>query len=157
MINNIENWIDETIEGHLNNRVSCACFAKVFNDFYPVEFLSRSYYVVVEQIPKPDFPELRQAGLGDFIDKPLAGITYKDTYFIKKGCEKDLELHFHELVHVVQWQILGASKFISRYISEMQQQGYDDSPLEKMAYELQYSFSKKVHPFNVLDYVKDNI
>lgn len=157
MINKIESWIDETIEDHLNNRVSCECFAKVFNGFYPIEFLSRSYYVVVEQIPKPDFPELRQAGLGDFIDKPLAGITYKDTYFIKKGCEKDLELHFHELVHVVQWQILGARNFIGRYIVEMQQYGYEGSLLEKMAYELQYSFSKKGQPFNVLDYVKNNI
>jgi len=157
MINKIESWIDETIEGHLNNRVSCECFAKVFNGFYPIDFLSRSYYVVVEQIPKPDFPELHQAGLGGFIDMPVDGITYKNTYFIKKDCEKDLELHFHELVHVLQWQILGASNFISRYITEIQQYGYDDSPLEKMAYELQNSISKKVHPFNVPDYVKNNI
>jgi len=157
MINKIESWIDETIEGHLNNRVSCECFAKVFNGFYPIDFLSRSYYVVVEQIPKPDFPELHQVGLGGFIDMPVDGITYKDTYFIKKDCEEDLELHFHELVHVLQWQILGASNFISRYITEIQQYGYDDSPLEKMAYELQNSISKKVHPFNVSDYVKNNI
>ena len=157
MINKIESWIDETIDSHLKNRVSCECFAKVFSGFYPVEFLSESYYVVVEHIPKPDFPELRQAGLGEFIDRPLAGITYRDTYFIKRGCESDLELHFHELVHVAQWKVLGSSNFIIRYISEMQQQGYEDAPLEKMAYGLQNSFSKKSYPFSVPDYVKDNI
>jgi len=157
MINEIESWIDETIEGHIQNRVSCDCFAKVFSGFYPIEFLSRSYFVTTEQIPKPDFPELRQAGMGDFIDRPLSGITYKDTYFIKKGCESDLELHFHELVHVVQWQILGASNFIGRYIEEMKQYGYEDAPLEEMAYGLQNTFSKKTYPFNVPDYVKDNI
>ena len=157
MIKEIESWIDETIESHLSHRVSCKCFAMEFNGFYPIEFLSRSYYVVTEQIPKPDFPELRQAGLGDFIDRPLAGITYKDTYFIEKKHESDLELHFHELVHVVQWQALGASNFISRYISEIQQYGYEESPLERMAYGLQNAYSKKVHPFNVPDYVKDKI
>ena len=157
MINKIESWIDETIEGQLNNRVSCKRFAKEFNGFYPIEVLSGSYYVVTEKIPKPDFPELRQAGLGDFIDRPLAGITYKDTYFIQKGCESDLALHFHELVHVVQWRILGASNFISRYISEVQHYGYEDSPLEKMAYELQDAFSNKEHPFNIPDYVKNNV
>jgi len=157
MINEVESWIDETIEGHLSNRVSCECFATVFSGFYPVEFLSRSYYVVAKEIPKPDFPELRQAGLGDFIDKPLAGITYKDTYFIKEGCESDLVLHFHELVHVAQWKILGGSNFISRYISEVQRYGYDYSPLEIMAYTLQGSFSKKEQSFNIPDFVKDNI
>jgi hypothetical protein len=157
MINKIESWIDETIDGHLKNRVSCECFAKAFSGFYPIEYLSRSYYVVVEQIPKPDFPELRQAGLGDLIDRPLSGITYKDTYFIKKGCESDLVLHFHELVHVAQWQVLGPSNFITRYISEAQQYGYEDAPLERMAYGLQNVFSRKSFPFNVPDYVRDNI
>ncbi|PCH58880.1 MAG: hypothetical protein COC14_00175 [Burkholderiaceae bacterium] len=157
MINKIENWIDETLKDHLDKRVSCECFATAFNGFYPVAFLSRSYYVVVDEIPKPDFTELRQAGLGDFMDMPVDGITYKDTYFILKGCEDNLELHFHELVHVLQWETLGASNFISRYIEEVKQHGYEGSPLEKMAYALQYSFANKVHPFSVPDYVNINI
>jgi len=157
MINEIESWIDEIIEGYLSSRVSCECFASEFNGFYPIEFLSNSYYVVVEQIPKPDFPELRQAGLGDFIDMPLAGITYKNTYFIKNGCENDLELHFHELVHVVQWQVLGAKEFISRYIDEIRRYGYSNAPLEEMAYKLQERFSNNGQPFNIPDYVKNNI
>ena len=157
MINKIENWIDETLEAHLSNRVSCECFIKEFKGFYPIEFLSGSFCVVVEEIPKPDIEELRQAGLGDFIDSTHDGITYKDTYFIQKDYEGDLALHFHELVHVAQWGIFGARNFISRYISEVQHYGYEDSPLEKMAYELQDAFTNKEHPFNIPDYVKNNV
>ena len=38
-----------------------------------------SYFVVVDNIPKPNFPELREAGLDDFIDLEVNGITYKNT------------------------------------------------------------------------------
>ncbi len=157
MINKIENWIDETLRDHLDKRVSCDCFATAFNGFYPTAFLSKSYYVVVDEIPKPDFTELREAGLGDFIDMAVDGITYKDTYFISRGCENNLELHFHELVHVLQWEILGVSDFINRYIEEVNQHGYEFSPLEKMAYALQDCFRNKVSSFSVPDYIKVNI
>jgi len=30
-------------------------------------------------LPKADFPELRQAGFGSFIDMDLEGITYKNS------------------------------------------------------------------------------
>ena len=102
MIDKIEQWIDQTLINYSNKIVSCECLSPYFVGFYSSEFLSRSYFVIVEEIPKPDFPEIRQAGLGDFIDRDFEGITYKNTYFIKKGNETSLTLHFHELVHVLQ-------------------------------------------------------
>lgn len=42
----------------------------------------------------------------------VAGTTYKDTYFIKRQNCFDESLHFHELVHVVQWDYLGVEKFL---------------------------------------------
>ena len=124
MIDKIITWIDQTIENHSSQAVSCGRFCSQFNGFYPAEFLSNSYYVVIGQLPKPDFPELRQAGFGDFIDMDLDGITYKNTYFIKKKYEGDLSLHFHELVHVLQWKNLGAQAFIQRYMKEILSYGY---------------------------------
>ena len=157
VINKINNWIDQILEKHSNERVSCECFSSQFKGFYPSEFLEKNYFVVVNQIPKPDFPELRQAGLGDFIDTDFVGTTYKNTYFIKKGQENNLALHFHELVHVLQWQNLGDLAFISRYMEEILKLGYKGAPLEKMAYELEDHFTKKNAPFSILNYVQQKI
>ena len=46
----------------------------------------------------------------------VAGITYKNTYYILPNAVHNLRVHFHELVHVVQWRELGAHAFIMRYI-----------------------------------------
>ena len=84
--------------------------------------------MVVDVIPKPDFPELREMGLGDSIDTTANGVTYKNTYYIVPQVAEILRLHFHELVHVAQWDILGGAGFIQRYIEEILQYGYDDAP-----------------------------
>lgn len=157
MIEKLEQWIDQTLQDYSNEKKSCECFLTDFKGFYPAEFLSTSSFVVLDQIPKPDFPELRQAGFGDFIDMEAVGITYKNTYFVKKGDEKRLDLHFHELVHVLQWQFLGVQGFMSRYMDEITQYGYDKAPLEIMAYYLDGHFSSKGHIFSIPDYVKNNL
>ncbi len=157
MLNKIDNWIDQTLKNYSDKAVSCEMFCSQFNGYYPANFLSNSYYVVIDQLPKPDFPELRQAGFGSFIDMDLEGITYKNTYFIKKGYEGDIALHFHELVHVLQWQNLGAVPFIKRYMEEILRFGYRNAPLEKMAYDLQDHFSMKKEPLSVLSYVQNKI
>jgi len=35
------------------------------------------------------------------------GITYLDTFFSREEGRGNESLHFHELVHVLQWQLLG--------------------------------------------------
>ncbi|MGZ5056335.1 MAG: hypothetical protein ACXWAT_15530 [Methylobacter sp.] len=157
MLHKINSWIDQALNHYSEQIVSCERFCPQFNGFYPSEFLANSYFVIIDQLPKPDFPELRQAGFGGFIDMELEGITYKNTYFIKKGYESDVALHFHELVHVLQWQNLGALPFIQRYMEEILRFGYRNAPLEEMAYDLQSHFSMKRQPLNVPDYVQNNI
>jgi len=157
MIKKIEQWIDQTLVDYSSEEKSCECFLSHFNGFYPPEFLSKSSFVVVEKIPKPNFSELRSEGLGDFIDMDVDAITYKNTYFIKKGNEDRIQLHFHELVHVLQWQYLGAEGFISRYIDEILRYGYDKAPLEIMAYTLDDLFSKKCKSFDMPSFVEQKI
>jgi len=157
VLDEIEQWIDRTLADFAAHRVSCEVLLPHFSGFYSPGFLRGSYFVVVDVIPKPDFPELRQAGLGDFIDMDVHGITYKNTYFIKKGFEQSLRLHFHELVHVLQWNYLGPSKFIERYIEELNQFGYDDAPLEAMAYSLDADFSEEKEAFDIEKYVEQKI
>jgi hypothetical protein len=116
MIQKIEDWIDETNVAFVAQRNSCSLFEALFDGFYSPDFLRKSYFVLVDDIPRPDFPELRQIGMGDFIDMSVAGITYKNTYYILRELEHDLNLHFHELVHAAQWNLLGTQNLINRYI-----------------------------------------
>lgn len=157
MINRVEDWIDETNHEYQSQRYSCSTLEAAFNGFYPSQFLRDSYFVVVEHIPKPNFPELRQMGLGDFIDMPVNGITYKNTYYLDQKQANSLRLHFHELVHVVQWSLLGAGGFITRYISEIQSYGYDSAPLEQMAYSLDRHYYSGGAHLDVPTYVQSKI
>ncbi len=157
MINEIENWIDQTNQNHSNEKQPCSIFEEKFDGFYTKKFLENSYFVLVDEIPKPDFQELRDAGFSNFIDMPAIGITYKDTYYINKDYELGLRLHFHELVHVAQWKILGAGNFIQRYMNEIVTYGYDDSPLEIMAYGLDEHFTNNGSTLDVPSHVSNNI
>jgi len=157
VLNQIEQWIDQTNMDYVNQRVSCECFSADFTGFYPLSFLKKSYFVVVENIPKPDLPGLREIGLGDFIDMRVDGITYKNTYYILPHVAENRRLHFHELVHVAQWGNLGAVNFIQRYIEEIQNYGYAEAPLEKMAYGLDAHYSNKGQKIDVPNYVSEKI
>jgi len=157
VINKINNWVDQTLEKFSDRKQSCDQFTFEFSGYYPSAFLSDSYFVVIDEIPKPNFPELYQAGLGDFIAMDVAGITYKNTYFIKLFYEDDRILHFHELVHVLQWKFLGAEGFIQRYIKEIQLYGYQSAPLEKMAYNLQNHFNLKGGVIDIPEYVQQSL
>lgn len=155
MIEIIEKWIDETLSRHMHKREPCAALANHFEGFYAREFLSKSYYVLVDRIPMPDLPELYEIGLDGFLEMDADGITYKDTYFIKPHLVETLDLHFHELVHVAQWRSLGAPAFIERYIKEYMQYGYDKMPLEEMAYSLQrYYCAYKNRPIDIIAHVE---
>ena len=50
-------------------------------------------------------------------------------------------LHFHELIHVIQWQSLGPERFLKTYAEGLERFGYENSPLEKMAYEAEDLFT----------------
>ncbi|MCC2636614.1 MAG: hypothetical protein K0Q68_333 [Moraxellaceae bacterium] len=136
----IEEWIDATLASHAAERVSCVSLSPHFEGYFSREFLSQSYFVVTDELPKPDFPALHDLGLGGFLALDADGITYKDTYFIRPAVVDKVDLHFHELVHVAQWRHLGAPAFIERYARELLQFGYERAPLEEMAYSLQRYF-----------------
>ena len=153
----VEKWIDQTLKNYSNQMKSCKCFTEQFQGYYSEKFLSKCNYVVLDEVPMIDIPELRKAGLSKFIDMEFTGITYKNVYFIQSGFENEHAMHFHELVHILQWQYLGAKEFISRYISELKQYGYEMAPLERMAYLLEDGFRKNTQIINVQQYVKNAI
>lgn len=72
----------------------------------------------------------------------MAGITFGDMYFVQQTHSSE-GIHFHELVHVVQWSALGVRSFLLTYAVGIVQYGYKQSPLEAIAYDLQSKFEQQ--------------
>lgn len=75
----------------------------------------------------------------------MAAITFVDTVVVNRRFVEEptpVELLFHELVHAVQYEVLGAEAFIRRYVDGWAAGGfsYANIPLERMAYRLQADF-----------------
>jgi hypothetical protein len=133
-------WIDELLDDYANQArtVQSLGFEQLALCF-PKELLERTKVVEVARLP---FPPVERFGLPEFAgmqQMQLDGITFKDTFFLRKG-ESSESLHFHELVHVVQWDRLGVDKFLLAYGFGLKQFGYKNSPFEQMSYTLQSSF-----------------
>jgi hypothetical protein len=75
----------------------------------------------------------------------MAAITLGDTVVLNRRFVEEpapVELLFHELVHVVQYEVLGVEAFTRRYVGGWASGGfsYANIPLERMAYRLQAEF-----------------
>ena len=58
-------------------------------------------------------------------------------------------MHFHELVHVIQWEHLGVERFLLAYAQGFLSGGYYSNPLESMAYAHQQRFIRDNEPYEV--------
>ncbi|UZD64641.1 hypothetical protein [Marinobacter sp. AN1] len=140
MLDTIRSWVNETNLHFATSRRPCTEFKELFAGYFPESFLARSYYVEVPEVPLPPLEYVSQAGLDDLFGQSVAGLTLDDTYYLTPSAANNLRIHFHELVHVAQWQQLGYRNFISRYLEEISIYGYDQMPLERMAYDLDARF-----------------
>jgi hypothetical protein len=66
---------------------------------------------------------------GVFEQGDFSGITYLDRYFIKQTVVTEETIHFHELIHVIRWRLLGPEDFLAAYASGLDEFGYENSPL----------------------------
>jgi hypothetical protein len=148
-------WIDDYMIPHaqdarsvhsLNNPRLAASF--------PEPLLRRAKTVTLESI---DYPPIESFGLPEFADaEPEArhGITFKDTYFVRRDMESE-DLHFHELVHIVQWEHLGPERFLLAYGVGLATRGYRESPLEAMAFSLQRKFYEGFYRRGLTEYIEE--
>jgi len=151
----VRKWIENTLKVHGANATPLISlpFPRL-NRVLPPELLARAKVVLVNG--KVPFPPLSSMGLPEFsqMEKmPLAGITYKDTFFVSHPHQTE-SLHFHELVHVVQWDRLGVDNFLLAYGIGLMQFGYQDCPLEKMAYSLQARFDSDTLSGDIVEIIK---
>ena len=151
----VRKWIENTLEKHNANAtpVISLSFSRL-KTVLPLDLLNRAKVVVVNGVVP--FPPLSRMGLPELSrmeNMPMAGVTYKDTFFVSNLHQTE-SLHFHEIVHVVQWERLGIEKFLLAYGYGLMRFGYQDSPLEKMAYSLQARFDNGMLSGDIVQFIQ---
>ena len=151
----VRKWIEQTLEENRPNAVSVASLSfPGLSMVFPNDLLARAKAVVVTG--KVPFPPISRMGLPEFKrmeNMPVAGITYKNIYFLSHFDQSE-SLHFHELVHVIQWERLGVDNFLLAYGAGLMQFGYEECPLEKMAYSLQTEFERRILTTNTVEIIR---
>jgi len=110
--------------------------------------LASTKFAALERLPMLPLSALGLNRFTQFERGDFDGITYLDTFFLKGHCVADERLHFHELIHVIQWRLLGPASFLAAYADGLERFGYRESPLEMMAYEAEASFSQSPEIFD---------
>jgi hypothetical protein len=138
----VQDWIDELVERcRPDSRPVAELEFKRLGNFYSPETLQRARCVVTNKVPVPPLTALGLPGFEDFENGAPLGITYGDLYFVQAWRSGDESLHFHELVHTIQWNHLGPEKFLAEYALGYLNAGvYERNPLERIAYALQERF-----------------
>lgn len=147
----IRRWIDSTVEEHRSaaRPLVSLGFSRLSHYFDP-ETLKRVSVVVVDVVPKPPLTALGLYHFSEFEEMNAAGITYGDVCFVEWARAMDESVHFHELVHAIQWHILGAQQFLLAYaLGYLAGAGYDNNPLEEVAHTLEGLFAREPRLFRV--------
>ena len=138
----VDSWIQSTLAAHAGGkRAVASCGFPRLQNYFRGETLASSKVVLVDRLPMPPVSRMGLPQFAVFEHGNFNGITYLDTFFLKPAVAKDEAVHFHELIHVIQWRILGAKEFLRRYADGLERFGYWMSPLEKMAYDAEAAFS----------------
>jgi len=143
-------WIQKTLAEHstVARPVASLGFRRL-PLYYDEELLAVAKAVPVAKVPVPPLSAMGLTGLDAFERMEMGGMTFFDTYFVRADLAGVESLHFHELIHVVQWRALGSEKFLACYADGLERFGYLRSPLELMAFRLQRRFEREAEPFSV--------
>lgn len=116
-----------------------------FAVFFEPETLDIARFAHTPQIENPEFfAAVTPPGQPPPLDfSQMDGITFIDTVvFSDTGWPPSEPLVFHELVHIVQYRVLGVHEFARRYVYGWAEAGfqYATIPLEIDAYAIQADF-----------------
>src|SRR5262245_17928135 len=142
-------WLRQTIADHEKSAKPVASRGfKRLPQYFAGELLTTTKVVVVNRLPIPPLSSMGLQRFREFERGDYDGITYLDTIFLKGTHISDEELYFHELIHVIQWRLVGPEQFLRLYADGLERFGYQDTPLEKMAYRAQNEFSRSQRTFD---------
>ena len=151
----VRQWIDDLLDAHADRTraVSTLGFTRL-SACFPWEMLQSAKAVTVARVPFPPVDQFKLPELASMQKMSFDGITFKDTLFLRQGHASE-SLHFHELVHIVQWARLGIDNFLLAYGFGVLRFGYEQSPLEQMAYKLHRSFELGTLPQELVRLIEE--
>ena len=155
----IKTWIADTLASHhaMERQVTSYAFPRLAA-YYSTRLLASSHVVEVPCVPIPPLTALGLPEFAKFENGVYEGVAYLNTYFVQASVATSESLHFHELVHVVQWQHLGADRFLQAYAFGYLQAGtYLANPFEIRARNLQACFDQNVTPFDAAALSRQNL
>jgi hypothetical protein len=152
----VRQWIDELLATYAGSAtaVSQLAFPRISRCF-PQDFLEMAKVVLVKQLPNPPFDRWGLPELANALPTGEA-ISFKDTFFLLEQFRRSESLHFHELVHVAQWQTLNTDRFLITYAAGLAEFGYRNSPLEMMAFNLYGEFDHGVIRDDLLPFIRQS-
>ncbi len=151
-------WIQNTLTEHAATArpIASLGFKRLPFYFHP-DILTGAKVVYLPKVPTPPLNAIGLSQFADFEKLNADGITYLDTFFARNEMRDNEALHFHELVHIIQWQLLGPKLFVAAYADGLERIRYRASPLETMAYMLESVFRNSHAPFAVATIVREQI
>src|SRR5258708_22746575 len=93
-------------------------------NFLPDGVVAAAKVVYVQVVPKPPLSAIGLNQFPEFESMSADGITFLDTFFAREDMQGNERLHFHELVHVIQWKVLGPKRFVAAYADGLERLGY---------------------------------
>ncbi len=125
--------------------------------YFDQTLLETAKFIPIDRVPMPPLSAMGLSRFAVFEQGDFNGITYLDRYFIKQTVMTEEPLHFHELIHAIQWRLLGPEGFLAAYANGLDEFGYENSPLEKMAYDAEASFKRSSAIFDAERFVAERL
>jgi hypothetical protein len=151
-------WIQKTLEFYEENAKPVASMHFVRLPLYFGHgLLETAKFIAINRLPMPPLSAMGLSRFAVFEQGDFNGITYLDRYFIKQTVVTEEAIHFHELIHVIQWRLLGPEDFLAAYANGLDEFGYENSPLEKMAYDAEAAFKRSSPIFDAEKFVAEQL
>lgn len=151
-------WIQSTLSVHAAKARSVASLGfKRLPLYFHQDILTKAKIVYLPAIPLPPLKAMGLNQFSEFENMDVGGIVFLDMILLRYKMRENECQHFHELVHVIQWQVLGPRRFVETYANGMVRWGYRAAPLEAMAYTLANVFRISQAPFNVAAVVREQL
>jgi hypothetical protein len=151
-------WIQKTLEFYEKNAKPVASMHFVRLPLYfDSSLLETAKFIAIDRLPMPPLSAMGLSRFAVFEQGDFNGITYLNRYFIKQTVVTEEAIHFHELIHVIQWRLLGLEDFLAAYANGLDEFGYENSPLEKMAYDAEAAFKRSSPIFDAEKFVAEQL
>ena len=107
-------WLRTTLMAHAGiARTVASCAFPRLPFYFAADTLAFAKVVLVDQLPIPPLTSWGLTRFAEFEGRNFDGIAYLDTFFLKQAQSRNEAIHFHELIHLVQWRISGAGKLFT--------------------------------------------